>query len=87
MDHKQLAALMKDFIDRTMDLYEHMDTHRVCPAAGSQIGERIKKQGIPRTGRPLAQVCRQMEEEILPAASLGQHPRLSLIHISEPTRH
>ena len=21
MDHKQLAALMKDFIDRTMDLY------------------------------------------------------------------
>ena len=75
MDHKQLAALMKDFIDRTMDLYEHMDTHRVCPAAGPQIGERIKKQGIPRTGRPLAQVCRQMEEEILPAASLGQHPR------------
>lgn len=75
MDYKQISFLMKDFIDETINFYEHMDEHRVSASADPRIGERIKKQGIPKTGRPLSQICRQMQEEILPASSLGQHPR------------
>lgn len=44
MDYKQISFLMKDFIDETINFYEHMDEHRVSASADPRIGERIKKQ-------------------------------------------
>lgn len=80
MEHTQTAwqqagTLMKDFIDTTLRFYAQIDEREVSRQAAPETLARLREQGIPRFGRPAADVYAQMLAEVYPYATLEQHPR------------
>ena len=75
LPNQEAGALIKEFTDTVLDLYAGLKEQPVCRTADQNVLTRLKQTGIPRTGRPLEEVYRQMLADVYPYQSLVQHPR------------
>lgn len=72
---RQVGALMKDFIDTFIEFSKNIKSEDVCRRADEETLSRLAKQGIPRNGRPLEEVYREMLRDVYSNTALVQHPR------------
>ena len=61
---RQVGALMKDFIDTFIEFSKNIKSEDVCRRADEETLSRLAKQGIPRNGRPLEKVYREMLRDV-----------------------
>ena len=73
--NREIEELMREFVSRTVDFYEHIENEAVCRPAAADSLARIEEQAIPAGGRPVEEVFREMERDIYSSTLLGQHPR------------
>ncbi len=81
---EKIKAVMKDFVERAVELYNNMRERPVCPPAGAAVPERLEQRGrqrrltagdVPLEGRPLEEVYAEMLQDVYSGAPLAQHPR------------
>ena len=73
--NREIGELLRAFVSRTVDFYEHIENEAVCRPAAEDSLSRIEKQAIPAGGRSVEEVFREMEQDIYSSTLLGQHPR------------
>ncbi|MGI6009902.1 MAG: pyridoxal phosphate-dependent decarboxylase family protein [Ruminococcus sp.] len=73
--NKEIGALMKDFTERAVDFYDHLDTRPVFHAVPEETLARLGSQEIPAHGRPIQTVYSEMLRDIYANTLLSQHPR------------
>ena len=73
--NREIEELMRGFVSRTVDFYEHIENEAVCRPVAADSLARIEEQAIPAGGRPVEEVFREMERDIYSSTLLGQHPR------------
>lgn len=71
----QAGALMKEFVDTVLDFYGTMKAEPVCRQIGPETQARLERRGIPRVGRPVEEVYREMLRDVYANNTLVQHPR------------
>lgn len=71
----KIAGLMADFVGRAADFYQHMGERPVCPPADAAALERVRRQAIPASGRPLREVYEELLRDVYSQTLLAQHPR------------
>lgn len=73
--NRQIGALMEDFVGRTIDFYDNLQTQPVCRPADSHTLKYLEKLPIPKQGRPMQDVYPEMLRDIYSNTLLAQHPR------------
>lgn len=73
--NRQIGALMEDFVGRTIDFYDHLQTQPVCRPADSHTLQYLEKLPVPKQGRPIQDVYSEMLRDIYSNTLLAQHPR------------
>lgn len=70
-----IKSVMKDFVERAVNLYENMGDQPVCPSAREDALELLRERQVPQEGRPIEEVFEEMLQEVYSGAPLAQHPR------------
>ena len=73
--NRQIGALMNNFVEQAVKLYNDMNTLPVCPAVKKDSLESLRNQSIPVDGRLIQEVYAEMLNNIYTNAPLPQHPR------------
>lgn len=71
----EIAEVMTDFVGRAADFYEHISEKPVCPPADAAALDRVGRQSIPASGRPLREVYEELLRDVYSQTLLAQHPR------------
>lgn len=71
----EIAGMMTDFVGRAADFYEHISEKPVCPPADAAALDRVARQTISVSGRPLREVCEELLRDVYSQTLLAQHPR------------
>ena len=72
---QQMSRLMQEFAAGVLPFYQEMKGRDVYQEAGPDTLARLRAQGIPREGRPVEEVFREMLEDVYAPMTLVQHPR------------
>lgn len=72
---RQAGELMKEFIDTALSFYQNIKEQDVSRQADDKVLSHLCQQGIPKQGRPVEQVYREMLKDVYPYSALVQHPR------------
>lgn len=72
---REIAALMKDFVDYAADFYEHLSDYPVVRPADTKTLEDMGQKTIPASGRPLREVYEELLRDVYSNTLLAQHPR------------
>ncbi|MCD7993183.1 MAG: aminotransferase class V-fold PLP-dependent enzyme [Clostridia bacterium] len=72
---RQAGELMKEFIDTALGFYQNIKEQDVSRQADDKVLSHLHRQGIPRVGRPVDQVYREMLRDVYSHNTLVQHPR------------
>ena len=72
---QQMSRLMQEFAAGVLPFYQEMKGRDVYREAGPDTLARLRAQGIPREGRPVEEVFREMLEDVYAPMTLVQHPR------------
>lgn len=73
--NKQIGVLMKDFVGRTIDLYDNLQEQPVYRPADNHTLNYLAKLPIPKQGRPIHDVYSEMLRNIYANTVFNQHPR------------
>lgn len=73
--NKQIGDLMKNFVNKTIGLYENLQMQPVCRSVDTKTLEYLQKLSIPNEGRPIQDVYTEMLRDIYSNINLQQHPR------------
>lgn len=71
----EIAEVMTDFVGRAADFYKHITEKPVCPPADAAALDRVARQTIPTSGRPLREVYEELLRDAYSQTLLAQHPR------------
>lgn len=71
----EIALLMTDFVRRAVDFYAHLSGQPVCRTASGETLQRVRRQDIPVSGRPLGEVYEELLRDVYSNTLLAQHPR------------
>ena len=63
------------FIRRQMEYQKQLPKRPVAAPAPEETLERLRRRGIPRTGRAVEDVVRELCEDVLPYGNHNDHPR------------
>lgn len=72
---EQVGELMQGFVKSVVDFYGDIKSRDVYREADEKTISRLRKTGIPRTGRPVGEVFEEMMGQVYENQSLVQHPR------------
>lgn len=72
---REIAALMTDFVGRAARFYDRLSVQPVCRQADAGTLERVERQEIPASGRPLREVYQELLRDVYSNTLLAQHPR------------
>ena len=72
---REMTRLMEEFVPSLVSFYRGIKDEKVCREADSETIARLRQRGIPREGRPVEEVFREMEKDVYGNLSLVQHPR------------
>lgn len=73
--NREIAALMTDFVGRAAGFYDHLSDQPVCRRTDPEMLERVGRQTIPVSGRPLGEVYEELLRDVYSNTLLAQHPR------------
>ncbi|MDO4260807.1 MAG: aminotransferase class V-fold PLP-dependent enzyme [Eubacteriales bacterium] len=71
----RIGALMKDFVDRTADFYDHLKSQPVIRPTEESALQRLEQETIPAHGRDVEKVYEEMLRDVYSGTLLAQHPR------------
>ena len=74
-ENEYIGNLLKDYIDKTVDLYDNIKDKPVCPAVNRKALSELNKADVPELGRPLEEVYNEMINDVYSSVILAQHPR------------
>ena len=75
LNSQQLEDAVRDFVHDFCAEKHEIHTRPVIQEADALQLEKLKKIGIPRQGRPVEEVVREMEEEVFRYSGDSNHPR------------
>lgn len=73
--NQEIAALMTDFVGRAVGFYDHLSDQPVCRQADPKTLERVGRQTVPVSGRPMREVYEELLRDVYSNTLLAQHPR------------
>lgn len=73
--NQEIAALMTDFVGHAAGFYDHLSDQPVCRQADPEMLERVGRQTIPASGRPMREVYEELLRDVYSNTLLAQHPR------------
>ena len=73
--NEYIGELLKDYIDKTVDLYDNIKDKAVCPKTDRETLSKLGKAEIPKVGRPVGEVYEEMIKDVYSGVILAQHPR------------
>lgn len=74
-ENEYIGNLLKNYIDKTVDLYDNIKDKPVCPAVNREALSELNKADVPELGRPLEEVYNEMINDVYSSVILAQHPR------------
>lgn len=73
--NEQVGMLVKDFVTKAVDFYNHLEAQPVCHSTPSKSLTHLHNQIIPASGRSIQEVYSEMLEDVYANTILVQHPR------------
>ena len=73
--NRQIGALMKRCVDRTVAFYQKLPEQPVCPSPEEAVLRGLEERPIPEQGRAVDEVYEEMLREVYSNMTRTQHPR------------